>query len=236
VAARLRGRSHFGVAKARRGHGFAACAPAAQSKAEQLAVDGVSQVDGPTDRDLVARCQAGEEAAFNALVQRHQQRALNVAYQILRDHEDAIEVALDAFVSVYRHIGEFRGDSEFTTWLHMIVVNLARNKHRWWKRRGRAAAVPLDAPVETEDGEVPREQAVDVTTPAMSAAQAELVRSIDRAMRHLPQPFREVLVLRNVEELGYDEIAGVLRCSVGTVKSRLARAREALRAQLRAEQ
>src|ERR1041384_3516327 len=108
-----------------------------------------------SDREWVARLQSGDEKAFDELVIRHQQRALNVAYQVLRDREDAAEVAQDAFVRIYRSIGDFRGECEFTTWLHQIVVNLARNKHRWWKRRGRDASVSLDSPVAMPDGEAP---------------------------------------------------------------------------------
>ena len=182
-----------------------------------------------TDRELVARLQDGAEDAFDELVRRHQQRALNVAFQILRDHEDAVEVAQDAFVSVYRHIGTFRGDAEFTTWLHQIVINLARNKHRWWKRRGRQAAVSLDAPVATHDGELRRDPPSPTDPPDAAVVKAEFVQQIGAAMERLPRKFREVLVLRNVEEMSYEEISTVLGCSVGTVKSRIARAREALK-------
>jgi RNA polymerase sigma-70 factor (ECF subfamily) len=185
--------------------------------------------DETSDRDLVLRLQAGAEAAFDELVRRHQARALHIAYQILRNHEDAVEVAQDAFVNVYRHIQTFRGDAEFTTWLHQIVVNLARNKHRWWKRRGRSASVSLDAPLPGTDGDLSRDPPSPADAPDAELVQAELVRQVDAAMEKLPRKFREVLVLRNGEELSYEEIAGVLRCSVGTVKSRIARARAALR-------
>src|SRR5882757_200050 len=107
-----------------------------------------------SDRELLERCRAGDETAFDDLVLRHQQRAFNIAFQLLRDHEDATEVAQDAFVRIYRSVEDFRGECEFTTWLYQIVVNLARNKHRWWKRRGRQASVSLDNPIKTGDGEV----------------------------------------------------------------------------------
>ena len=181
------------------------------------------------DRELVARCQAGEDAAFDTLVLRHQQRALNVAYQLLRDYEDAAEVAQDAFVRIYRSIGGFRGDCEFTTWLHQIVVNLARNKHRWWMRRGRERTVSLDSTVETEEGEMPMQVAAPGDAPDAEVVKAEFVRTLSRKMAVLPRKYREVLVLRNVENMRYEEIAVALRCSVGTVKSRIARAREMLR-------
>src|SRR5712671_6755825 len=125
-----------------------------------------------SDRELVARCQAGDDRAFDTLVLRHQQRALNVAYQLLRDREDATEVAQDAFVRIYRSIEGFRGECEFTTWLHQIVVNLARNKHRWWHRRGREKMISLDAPVETGDG------VVEIQIPATSGGpDAEAVKA-----------------------------------------------------------
>src|SRR6267154_2591374 len=117
-----------------------------------------------SDRELLERCRAGDETAFDDLVVRHQQRAFNVAFQLLRDPEDATEVAQDAFVRIYRSVGDFRGECEFTTWLHQIVVNLARNKHRWWKRRGRDASVSLDSPVVTTDGEVPLQVAATTDT------------------------------------------------------------------------
>jgi RNA polymerase sigma-70 factor (ECF subfamily) len=175
-----------------------------------------------TDRELVAQCQAGEEAAFDELVRRHRARAFHIAYPLLANHEDATEVAQDAFVRVYRNIGEFRGDAEFTTWLYQIVVNLARNKRRWWKRRGRQATVSLDDPIE---GQV----AAAADAPDVAAAKAEFVRTLSTKMAELPEKFREVLLLRNVEGMSYEQIAVMLNCSVGTVKSRIARARDQLR-------
>lgn len=188
-----------------------------------------------SDRELVARCQSGEDAAFDALVRRHQQRAFNVAHQLLRNREDATEVAQDAFVRIYRRLKEFRGDCEFTTWLHQIVVNLAHNRHRWWLRRGRAQMLSLDAPRETGVGALEWQLPATGGGPDAEAAQAEFVRTLSAKMAALPVAFREVLVLRNVENMGYEEIAVVLKCSVGTVKSRIARAREALRASLNHE-
>jgi RNA polymerase sigma-70 factor (ECF subfamily) len=178
---------------------------------------------------LVARCQAGEKEAFDTLVLRHQQRALNVAYQLLRNREDAMEVAQDAFVRAYRSIGEFRGDAAFSTWLHRIVVNLARNKLRWWIRRGRETTVSMDQPLELSDGPVESQIASDCAAPDEHVLQREFIGRLSECMGRLPRKFREVLILRNMEELSYEEIAVVLHCSVGTVKSRIARAREALR-------
>jgi len=188
-----------------------------------------------SDHDLLERCRAGNEEAFDELVRRHQQRAFNVAFQVLRDREDATEVAQDAFVRIYRSMDRFRGECEFTTWLHQIVVNLARNKHRWWKRRGRQSSVSLDSPVEFGDGEAPMQVAASGDTPDVESVKAEFVELLSRRMEELPRKLREVLVLRNVENLSYGQIAVVLDCSIGTVKSRIARAREALRESMQDE-
>ena len=122
-----------------------------------------------SDQELLRRFRAGDESAFDDLVLRHQQRAFNVAYQLLRDHEDATEVAQDAFVRAYRSLDSFHGECEFTTWLHRIVVNLAHNKHRWWKRRGKQSSVSLDCPVENTDGEMSRQIAAATDAPDTQA-------------------------------------------------------------------
>ncbi len=188
-----------------------------------------------SDHELLDRCRAGDEEAFDDLVRRHQQRAFNIAFQFLRDREDATEVAQDAFVRIYRSVDNFRGECEFTTWLHQIVVNLARNKYRWWKRRGRQSSVSLDSPVEMADGEAPIQIAASGDAPDVETVKAEFVELLSRRMEELPCKLREVLVFRNVENLSYEQIAVVLDCSIGTVKSRIARAREALRESMQDE-
>ena len=180
-----------------------------------------------SDQELIARCRAGDESAFDELVRRHQGRAFNMAWQLLRNREDALEVAQDAFVRIYKGLDSFRGECAFTTWLHQIVVNLAHNKHRWWRRRGRLETETLD----TED----RQFAAPTIPPDTAAAQREFVRMLNTRIAELPAQYREVLVLRNVEDLSYEEIAVVLQCEVGTVKSRIARAREALRESMKDE-
>ena len=191
-------------------------------------MDGVVKTE-PTevnDRELVARFQVGDAAAFDTLVRRHQGRAFNVAYQLLRNAEDATEVAQDAFVRIYRGLPGFRGECEFTTWLHQVVVNLAHNKHRWWRRRGQQVTESLDAGL---DDNLVRQMPAATVGPDAVAAQREFARSLSARLAELPVVYREVLVLRNVEDLSYEEIAVVLKCEIGTVKSRIARAREALR-------
>jgi RNA polymerase sigma-70 factor, ECF subfamily len=176
-----------------------------------------------TDAELVERCRHGDETAFNSLVRRHQQRALNVAFQLLRNHEDATEVTQDAFVRIYRSLDEFRGECEFTTWLHRVVVNLARNKYRWWKRRGRQQTLPMEEAPQLAGG---------ADAPDTEAVRTEFVQRLMAKMGELPEQFREVLVLRNIENMSYEQMAIALQCPVGTIKSRITRAREALRKSL----
>lgn len=183
-----------------------------------------SEGTAATDRELVKRCQAGEEAAFDELVLRHRTRAFHIAYPLLQNHEDATEVAQDTFVRVYHRIAEFRGECEFTTWLYQIVINLARNKRRWWKRRGRQQAVPLDANL-----------AASTATPDGEAARADFLERLQLKAAELPAKFREALLLRSVEGMSYEQIAVMLDCSIGTVKSRIARGREQLREAMREE-
>ena len=201
-------------------------------------MEGVIQPDADksaSDDELLERCRTGDETAFNALVRRHQQRAFNVAFQLLRNPEDAAEVAQDAFVRIYRSVKEFRGECEFTTWLHQIVVNLAHNKHRWWKRRGRQSSVSLDSAWEMDGGGAPMQMAASGDAPDVEAVKSEFVKRLYGKLEELPRKFREVLVLRNVEGLSYEQIASVLGCSIGTVKSRIARARESLRESMQDE-
>lgn len=190
-------------------------------------MDGVKPTED-ADAELLARCRRGDEEAFDMLVLRHQQRAFNVAYQLLRNREDATEVAQDAFVGIYRNLDRFRGECEFTTWLHQIVMNLARNRYRWWKRRGRQQAVALDDPQTAQI-------AGATTAPDAAAVQNEFVERLSAQMAALPAEFREVLLLRNVENMSYHQMAIALECPVGTIKSRLARARDTLRERLNHE-
>ena len=185
----------------------------------------------PDDRELVQRFQRGEEKAFDTLVQRHQQRAFNIAFGILQEREDALEVAQDAFVRAYRALKDFRGDSAFTTWLYRITMNLAHNKTRWNRRRFFSQTVSLDAPADpSEPGE---RRAIELTDPSSGPDHQTMINEethfVTVAMKKLGVKHKEILILRNVENVSYGEIAQILSCSIGTVKSRIARAREELR-------
>ena len=151
---------------------------------------------------------------------------------MLGDRDEAQDVAQDAFMRAYRALQGFRGEAKLSTWLVSITMNLCRNRRRWWARRKRLIVASLDDPVETEEGTVGHQVADPSPTPVNEAASREQHRQIAAALTLLNEPSRTVVVLRDIQGYSYEEIAHVLRCRVGTVKSRLSRARLRLRALL----
>ncbi len=186
--------------------------------------------EGPTDHELINRIRDGDMDAFETLMMRYAGKAFQIAYGILGHRDDAEEVAQDAFVRIYRALSKFRGDSEFSTWMYRIVVNQARNKYRWNRRRGTHMQLSInDNPKEDETGVYPYELPDGDKTPDKELIYQEWQTEIAREMKNLPDVNREALILRNVKNMSYEQIAEVLDCKVGTVKSRIARAREELR-------
>ena len=186
-----------------------------------------------SDGELITQFLEGSEEAFNRLVLKHQRRAYNIAYRFLAQHEDALEVAQDAFVRVYRNLRRFRGRASFKTWLYKIILNLARNRYRHRVSRGELKKVSLDNPKQYEDSEAVREIADEKLSPTRELGGREIQEQIQRGLMQLAAEHRQVIILRHIEGLSYDEMAQVLQCAQGTVKSRLHRARLELRQVLR---
>lgn len=184
----------------------------------------------PDEAALIARSQSGDLEAFDALVLRHQQEVFAVAMRMLGDRDDAQDVAQDALVRAYRAIGTFRGQAKLSTWLVSITMNLCRNRRRWWARRRQFVVASLDDPVETGEGTLAREVADPSPSPAALAQRRERQQQVADALQRLSERERSVVVLRDLQGYSYEEMAGALRCRVGTVKSRLSRARLRLRA------
>jgi RNA polymerase sigma-70 factor (ECF subfamily) len=188
--------------------------------------DGAS--GGECDSELIERYLAGSEEAFNRLVMRHQRMAFNLAYRFLGNYEDAGDLAQEAFVRVYKHLKRFKGDCSFKTWLYKIVLNLSRNQYRWKKRRGEFVKVSIDNPgreTNPHSWEIP-DGTLSVET---EVRRKEIRRRIQESLSELPREYREILVLRHLEDLSYSEIARLLGCAEGTIKSRLHRARIEIR-------
>ncbi len=185
----------------------------------------------------IERCRAGDLEAFERLLGAHQDAVYRTALRLMGDPEEAMDLAQDVLLTAFRKISLFRGDSRFSTWLYRITVNLARNR---WKAAGRHPhPISLDsgggAGGGDEDGESGRES-IDLVaggvSPREEAAGHELARALERELARMPEAYREVVVLRHIEGLSYEEIAETLDEQLGTVKSRLARAREMLRERL----
>ncbi len=184
---------------------------------------------GGREAALVQRCASGEESAYAELVADHQRMVVQLAVNLLGDRDEALDLSQEVFLKVFRTIRRFRGHSSLRTWIYRIAVNQARNRHRFWRRRHRADQVSLDAHVAVH-GEF---LSGGHSRPDRLLAQKELARCLERALDHLPFDQRSAIVLREVDGLSYEEIAFSLGVAVGTVKSRLTRARQALRLELR---
>lgn len=179
---------------------------------------------------LIERCAAGEQSACAELVAGHERMVFQLALHLLGDRDEALDLSQDVFLSVFRTLHTFRGQSALKTWIYRIVVNHARNRQRWWRRRHRADQVSLDQHVEAHgDLRQPGEQ----TSPDRAFARKQLAERLWAALEQLPFDQRTVVVLREIDGLSYDEIAFSLGVAIGTVKSRLTRARQTLRRQLR---
>jgi RNA polymerase sigma-70 factor (ECF subfamily) len=177
---------------------------------------------------LIARCTTGDEVACAELVAAHQRMVYGLAFNLLGNRDDALDLSQDVFLRVFRTLSSFRGQSALRTWIYRIVVNQARNRQRWWRRRHRAEQVSLDDYLRNF-GDLEARQDI---LPDRLLASKETAAKIWQAMDRLPFEQRTALILREVDGLRYDEIAYSLDVAVGTVKSRLTRARQALRAEL----
>lgn len=184
---------------------------------------------GGREASLVQRCTSGEDAAYAELVTDHQRMVVQLAVNLLGDRDEALDLSQEVFLKVFRTIHRFRGQSSLRTWIYRIAVNQARNRHRFWRRRHRADQVSLDAHVAAH-GEF---LSGGLSRPDRVLDQKELANCLQSALDHLPFDQRTAIVLREVDGLSYEEIAFSLGVAIGTVKSRLTRARQALRLELR---
>lgn len=184
---------------------------------------------GETDQELVQRSLAGDTDAFHELVERYQQKVFNLALRMTNNHEDALDIAQESFVRVFRSLKTFKGDSSFSTWLYRIVNNLVLDELRKHRRRP-LVVMSTDAVVSTDEGEHLLEfRGPESLQPEEQVVRAETRREIELALRSVSPEHRLVLLLRDVQGFSYEEIAGILNVNIGTVKSRLNRARLSLR-------
>lgn len=178
---------------------------------------------------LVDRSKRGDVAAFEELISQYEKKVYNLAYRLTGNYDDASDVAQEAFLRAFGRIREFRGDSSFATWLFRIVSNACLDELR---KRRRQRVTSLDEPVSTEEGDMQRQVADSGDGPEQSLERQEIRRAVQESINSLDEEFRMVVILRDIQGHSYEEIAMILDLSLGTVKSRLNRARHALKEKL----
>jgi RNA polymerase sigma factor (sigma-70 family) len=176
----------------------------------------------PDEAALVERCLVGDDTAFDQLVLRYQDMVFGLAFRLLGGYDEAVDLSQEVFLQVYRKLSSFRRDSSLRTWIYRIVINRAKNKQRWWKRRiTEMTALPIEvAETRARSKELPPDEAL---------ARKEQGLILHKAIDRLPFDQRTILLLKEIEGLSYEEISSTLDLPLGTVKSRLARARASLR-------
>ncbi|TDA68900.1 MAG: sigma-70 family RNA polymerase sigma factor [Clostridia bacterium] len=184
-----------------------------------------------SDEDLVERVKAGEAAAFEALVIRYQKALFNLAYRYTGNREDASDLAQEIFIRAYQSMPGFRQEATFRTWLYQIATNLCRDNRR---RRSGRPSISLDEVIATEQGEVDRELEDWSQSPEALVESRLDSEAIQKLLNELPREYRLAVILRDIEGFTYDEIASILRCSKGTVRSRLNRGRHLLQEKITA--
>jgi RNA polymerase sigma-70 factor (ECF subfamily) len=186
--------------------------------------------DREVDQQLVERAQRGDKRAFELLVVKYQRKLGRLLSRLIRDPAEVEDVTQEAFIKAYRALPSFRGDSAFYTWLYRIGVNTAKN---YLVAMGRRAPTSTGFDNEEAEGFEDAEQLRDSSTPETELAGKQVAATVNKAVAALPEDLRTAITLREIEGLSYEEIANVMNCPIGTVRSRIFRARDAIAAELR---
>ncbi len=186
--------------------------------------------DRDVDQQLVERAQGGDKQAFDLLVIKYQRKLGRLLSRFIRDPGEVEDVAQEAFIKAYRALPSFRGDSAFYTWLYRIGINTAKN---YLVALGRRAPTTTEFDADEAESFEDGEQLRDINTPESMLASKEIAATVQKAMEELPDDLRTAIELREIEGLSYEEIASIMNCPIGTVRSRIFRAREAISARLR---
>lgn len=182
------------------------------------------------DQTLVERAQQGDKRAFDTLVSKYQRKLSRLISRFIRDAGEVEDVTQEAFIKAYRALPAFRGDSAFYTWLYRIGINTAKN---YLVAQGRRAPTSTEFDASEAESMVEGEQLRDLNTPESVIMSRQIVETVNTAMEELPEELRQAIVLRELEGMSYDDIAIAMSCPIGTVRSRIFRAREAVAAKLR---
>jgi len=186
--------------------------------------------DREIDQQLVERAQRGDKQAFEMLVAKYQRKLWRLLSRFIRDPAEVEDVAQESFIKAYRALPSFRGDSAFYTWLYRIGINTAKN---YLVAMGRRAPTTTGFDSEEAESFENGEQLRDINTPESVLMSKQIAATVNETMAELPEELRTAITLREIEGLSYEEIAGIMNCPIGTVRSRIFRAREAIAARLR---
>lgn len=189
--------------------------------------------DRDTDQVLVARVQAGDRGAFDLLVSKYHRKVLRLISRLVRDPAEVEDIAQETFIKAYRALPQFRAESAFYTWLYRIAVNTAKNYLSASNRRPIPMSDLMRADDEDDSPMSSFEPSVDVHTPDSVLLSREIAKTVEQAMEALPADLRTAVTLREIEGLSYEEIAAAMNCPIGTVRSRIFRARDAIAERLR---
>ena len=191
---------------------------------------GAAMSERDVDRQLVARAQRGDKRAFELLVEKYQRKLGRLLARFIRDPAEVEDVTQEAFIKAYRALPAFRGDSAFYTWLYRIGINTAKN---YLMALGRRAPTSTEVGAEDAEGFEDGEQLRDINTPESVLLSAEIARTVNATIDELPEELRTAIQLREIEGMSYEDIARIMDCPIGTVRSRIFRAREAIAERLR---
>jgi len=186
--------------------------------------------DREIDRQLVERAQRGDKRAFELLVEKYQRKLARLLSRFIRDPAEVEDVTQEAFIKAYRALPQFRGDSAFYTWLYRIGINTAKN---YLMALGRRAPTSTEVEAEEAEGFEEGEQLRDINTPESVLLSNEIAETVNSTIEQLPEELRTAIQLREIEGMSYEDIAQVMNCPIGTVRSRIFRAREAIAERLR---
>jgi RNA polymerase sigma-70 factor (ECF subfamily) len=186
--------------------------------------------DREIDRQLVERAQRGDKRAFELLVEKYQRKLARLLSRFIRDPAEVEDVTQEAFIKAYRALPAFRGDSAFYTWLYRIGINTAKN---YLMAMGRRAPTSTEVEAEEAEGFEEGEHLRDINTPESVLLSNEIAETVNSTIEQLPEELRTAIQLREIEGMSYEDIAQVMNCPIGTVRSRIFRAREAIAERLR---
>jgi RNA polymerase sigma-70 factor (ECF subfamily) len=186
--------------------------------------------DREIDSQLVARAQQGDKQAFNLLVEKYQRKLTRLLSRFIRDQAEVEDVTQEAFIKAYRALPAFRGDSAFYTWLYRIGINTAKN---YLMAMGRRAPTSTEVEAEDAEGFEEGEQLRDINTPESVLLSNEIAETVNSTIEQLPEELRRAIQMREIEGMSYEDIAQAMDCPIGTVRSRIFRAREAIAERLR---